>query len=124
MDYKEKEFIGSRLLVFLIIINCISLFDFRLFSLYDRFAFYGSLLALIYIIIINRIYKRDLNRYIFILLFLAYGFFTLLINGGGFGSVITPPFSFLLLYILYDSNFNDKKLKILFIIFLLLNIFW
>src|SRR5690606_36218523 len=71
-----------------------------------------------------RTYKQDLVKYIFICLFLSYGFFTLLINVGGIGSVITPVFSFILLYIIYDSNFNDKKLKILFIIFFLLNIFW
>lgn len=125
MNYKKKTNIGSGLLVFLIIINCISLINYKLYLIYNQFAFYGNLLALIFIIILrNRIDKRDLKKYIFIFLFLAYGFFTLILTGGGFGSVVTPVFSFILLYVFYNSNFTDKKLKILFVIFFLLNIFW
>ncbi|TCI49909.1 O-antigen ligase domain-containing protein [Exiguobacterium sp. SH5S13] len=124
MNYQKKNFIGSGLIMTLIIINSIVLFDFRLYSAYDKIAFYGNFLILISIVVVNKIYVKDLGRYIFIALFLAYGFFTVITTDGGIGSVITPPFSFLLLYLLYDSNFNKKKIKILLFIFLSLNIFW
>src|SRR5690554_4409876 len=98
MNEIKTNFIGSKILTLLIVLNCISFFNIRLLNIYESIAFYGNLLALIIIFIIrNNINRKEIGQYIYLLFFSIYAILTLFITKGGFGSVVVPAYSFLLL---------------------------
>lgn len=116
----------SHMLFFvIIIINYFSFLNIELFDFYNSISFYGNFVALMVIIIMNNKFnKSDQELIFYLLLFLSYGFLSLIITAGQIGSVITPIFSILTLWVFKKIKFDNRYLKIITIIMISLNLFW
>lgn len=115
----------DNIIVFLIILNLLSFLNKNIYDAYRNVFLYINFFILIFIFFIrNKIYKNEINQYMFIIAFTIYGVFTLFINDGGFGSILTPIYSFFLLFTLSNTRLNDKKLKSILITLIFVNIFW
>lgn len=125
MDKVSQKSTANLVLTFLIVLNCIAFLNKNIFDIYVNLAYYGNLLALVLIILIkNKINRNEIKGYFFLVIFFTYGLFTLLITKGGFGSILTIAYSFLLIFAFRNYQLDNKKLKILLIIFISINIYW
>lgn len=119
----KKKSIGSILLLVLIILNSISFINMNLFLKYEKVSFYINLLIIILLFISEKkIYKNEQQQLIFIIMLGCFGLFTLLVTGGGIGSVVTPIYSILLIIVMSRFSFSKNMIKLLFVILIGVNL--
>lgn len=125
MSNTSQKSTTNLVLTFLIVINCIALLNKTIFDIYNSIGYYINIVSLLLVVLIkNKINKNDIKGYLFMVVFFIYGLCTLLITKGGFGSVLTIAYSFLLIFTFRNYQLDNKKLKILLIAFFTLNIYW
>lgn len=121
---KIKNTVSEKILVLLIAINIISFISVISFNIYNRAFFYINFFMICTIILIqNKFYKNDIKLIIFSIFFATYGLFTLLITGGGVGSVLTAFYSILVYFAIKKTYINDKNIKIIMYLMVFLNLF-
>lgn len=120
----RKNILSEKMLTSLVIINLIAFINFFLFNIYNNLFFYINLMSIFIIILIqDKFYKKDIETIIFLLFFLAYGFFSLFITNGGVGSVISAFYSMLVYFSIKKIHIRDKSIKIIMIFMIVLNVF-
>lgn len=123
---RPNKNIGNNILVLIIALNLLSFLDKKIFDIYESIFYYGNLLILIavFVFLRTKITKEEIINIMFMLIILIYSTFTLFITKGGFGSVITLLYSYFLLLNLYKFKYDNKNIKRLLIVLILVNFYW
>ncbi len=122
---KKISYKKNGIIYLLALINLISFFNLRFFSIYNNYFMFLNLAGIVIFFIMYRRFKvKEYELILFLLLFMVYGLGTLFITGGGLGSVLMPFYSILVYWAIKKSYFNEKKIKIIAIVILLLNLYW
>ena len=124
MKLTNTKSVGSAFLILLIFLNSISFLDITVFEKFQKIALYLNILGLILIVIARKkIYKSEVKTYIFLIVYIIYGLFTLFSTNGSFGSVVIIVYSLFLLSFFYHCTIDNKKIKILLVTFITINLY-
>lgn len=116
----------NKLVLFGLTLNCLSFYNITLFNTYSTICYYLNLM-LVFLIIFSHIVGSKKNmigtKIIYIMLFCFYLLMSIILSGGGVGSVLTMIYS-MMVYVVYSViNFSKKDMKYLFFIFLFMSIY-
>ncbi|WP_138494814.1 O-antigen ligase family protein [Paenibacillus pinistramenti] len=125
MNAGIRNAISSRLLFAIIIVNLVAFLNIRIFRMYAGLSLYGNLAVLLLIFFLqNKVSRKEQDVLLFVMLFMAFGFVTLLITDGGFGSVLTPAYSVLTYWMIRRCGLDRRRIKLLLITLLVVHLYW
>lgn len=115
---------GKKILLIMIIVNCILFLNFELLTLYRKIWFVNIPLLIFILILKKNIDINAAKKMYFLLIYAICSIISILINQGGSGSVLNNIYSFLICIVLTQFTFSKRELKFILYAYILLNISW